>query len=475
MIINFEQTALPIHVPFHRSLAHERMNFGAFGSGKTYAIVDEAIAWCLEQPGIRGLLTRKTIPELRDTTEPILFERMPAGLLAACEVRRAGGHTERVIFPNGSELLCRSIDDWNKHRSLNLGFIAWDEANEFDEETYIGMMSRIRQRDITAEARRRGYTGEITRRGSWGATNPGGKDWLWRRFHTDSPNQAPGVDFFLSTTLDNPFLPPEYVQSLLTMPKPWVQRYVLCQFDDFAGRIYEDWGYDTHVIKHPDWRALNIERPLVWMSFDPGTQAPSAGLWVWNDIDNRRLVGIAEYQETELAASVHAAAWRQIEAQQRMQVRWRVADPNAITQRSRETLIGLDTAFAKMGFQFGKGTSDENTRIWQLGQLIATRRFVLTDRCPLTFEALKQYQYEDLTPAARAKGEDPKQKPLKKNTHLVECAQYLAGRSVPMSKITKPLHPDSFQDEIHRTIRKQLNVKRRSRGQSRHDLRGVKL
>lgn len=63
MRIDFDQRPLPVHVPFHRSRAYERMNFGAFGSGKTYAVIDEAIAWCLEQPGIRGLITRKTIPE----------------------------------------------------------------------------------------------------------------------------------------------------------------------------------------------------------------------------------------------------------------------------------------------------------------------------------------------------------------------------------------------------------------------------
>lgn len=473
MDITFESTPLPIHVPFHRSSTYERMCFGAFGSGKTYAVVDEAIAWCLEQPGIRGLIARKTVPELRDTTEPIFRERLPAELWRSGEERRSGGHMESFTFPNGSQVLFRSLDDWNKHRSLNVGFIAYDEANEIDEETYMGMSSRVRQRDLTAESRQRGYSGEITRRGIWGATNPAGKDWLWRRFHSDSPNKAQNTQAFLSTTLDNPYLPPEYVESLLQYPKPWIQRYVLCQFDDFAGRIYEDWGYSTHVIPASDIRSL-AERPLVWMGMDPGTENPTAGLWCYVDRDNRRLVGIAEYEEAGIAADVHARAWQRIEAKHRMNVRFRVADPNSITQRDRGTAISLQTTYAKLGYNFNLGASSDKDRIPALARLILLRRFVVTDDCMKTFEALKSYQWKDLTPSQRASGEDPKEVPLKKNTHLVECAQYIAGREAPTPKMMKQLHPDSFQDEIHKSIQKTLRNKWQVK-RGAHDLGGMTM
>jgi hypothetical protein len=33
------------------------------------------------------------------------------------------------------------------------------------------------------------------------------------------------------------------------MPTPWVKRYVLCNFDDFGGQIYQNWSYDTHVVQ----------------------------------------------------------------------------------------------------------------------------------------------------------------------------------------------------------------------------------
>lgn len=477
MKVVFENQPLAVHAPFHRSTAYERMNFGAFGSGKTYALIDEVHAWALEQPGIRGLVARKTVPELRDTTEPIFRERLPADLWRAGEERRSSGHMERFTYPNGSVVLFRSLDDWNKHRSLNVGFIAYDEANEIDEETYLGMSSRVRQVDITAEARERGYTGKITRRGIWGATNPAGRDWLWRRFHPDSPNRAPNTEAFLSRTIDNPFLPASYVESLLQYPKPWVQRYVLCQFDDFAGRIYEDWGYDSHVIQHPNWDAWekhDLAGRVFWMGMDPGTQNPTAGLWVWVDREQRRLVGVAEYERAGVAVDTHVAEWRRIEAAQQMNVRWRIADPNAITQRDRGTVMALQTQYAKQGYNFTLGASRQEDRIPALGRLISLRRFVVTDRCPKTFEAIKNYQWKDLTPAQRAAGEDPKETPLKKDTHLVECAQYLAAREAPVLRPDKR-RPQGLDEEIHLAIRKQLAGKHQRRvGQSRgHDLGGL--
>jgi hypothetical protein len=211
------------------------------------------------------------------------------------------------------------------------------------------------------------------------------------------------------------------------------------------------------------------------MGLDPGTENPTAGLWVWVDHENRRLVGVAEYEESGLAADVHAASWRKIEAQQMMRVRWRVADPNSITQRDRGTAISLQTQYAKLGYHFNLGASAEKDRIPALAHLIHLNRFVLTENCMKTFEAIKQYQWKDLTPAQRRSGEDPKETPLKKNTHLVECAQYLAGREAPgLTKKEIERRTKTWQDEVHDNIRKSLAAKASRRtGKRSHDMGSV--
>lgn len=467
--IRFDYRPLPVHTGFHTSTAHERALFGAFGSGKSYAGIAEVIAWCLEQPGIRGVVARYTVPELRDTTEPIFFEMLPAELMAAGTVRRTGGHYESFTFPNGSTVLFRSLDDWNKWRSLNLGFIFVDEANEIDEESYQGIVSRLRQRDLTAEASAQGYTHEITRQGIWVATNPNGQDWLWHRFVDKAEGSRA---WFRSTSLDNPYLPPGYIDQLLQYPEPWVRRYVLCTFDDFGGQIYEDFTLDTHVV--PPFKL--DPQDVIWMGMDPGTRNPTAGLWVHVDTKSRTLTGVAEYEQHGLAAVQHAANWRRIEAKLKVPVKWRVADPNIMT-RDRGTNMELHTQYARLGYHFQLGPRMHKIRIPALGQLIAQGRFKLTTECPLTYEAIKNYRWEDITPAMRAKGVDPKDTPLKKNDHLVDCAQYVASRWVSPDRLTMVAREfdtphAQFSYEAQQAIRKQQRRRARSRGR-RHDMGGI--
>lgn len=472
MQVDFAYKPLPVHVPFHVSVAKERALAGAMGSGKSYALCSEAIAWCLEQPGIRGVICRKSIPALRDTTEAVFFDLLPPELYKAGTVRRSNAHVAEFIFPNGSKVLFKSMDDYLKHKSLNIGFFAADEANELTLEEWLFMTSgRMRQRDLTAEAQALGYTGEITRRGSWLAFNPEGHDWIYERFvHAGGADHAPNSEWFRSTSFDNPYLPPDYFDQLMQMPEAWIRRYVLCQFDDFGGQIYEDWGWDTHVIEpYTEYPQGSV----FWMGMDPGTRNPTAGLWVVVDKPNRRLVGIAEYAESSLAAPQHAAAWRRIEAKHKMAVSWRVADPN-IETRDRGTTMKLSDQYRRLGYRFSLGPRTHKDRIPMLGNLIATRRFVLTRDCVQTYEAIKGYRWEDLTPAQRTKGTDPKESPLKKDDHLVDCAQYLSSRWFGPAKLEAPRADDSFSAQAHAAIRKQLkrNAVNRRPG---HDLGSVLL
>lgn len=461
--INFEYRPLLVHAPFHQSTARERCLFGAFGSGKTYALCAEAIALALEQPGSSILICRRTIPELRDTTETVFFKILPVELYNAGETSRLGGHVSRYLFPNGSEILFRGIDDWNKYKSMNVCAIFYDEADEFDEETVKGMASRVRQRDLTKEARERGYTGKIRRRTTCFASNPAGHNWLYRYF-VDPQVKKAGTEWFKSTSFDNPYLPIDYVDDLLSYPEPWIRRYVLCQFDDFGGQIYEEWAWETHVIEPPleGWGRSAV----YWMGMDPGTRSPTAGLWVVHDTANRRLVGVAEYAEANLAAKVHADAWRKIEAKHAPNVRWRVADPSVAT-RDRGTNMSLQDQYRRLGYSFAHGPKDHKDRIPALGQLIHLGQFVVTRNCAQTFEAIKNYKWEDLTPAQRAKGLDPKETPLKKDDHLVDCAQYLTSRWMKPAKLAVPqvrtTPEEDFAREVHRTIKKQMDRRRQRR------------
>jgi hypothetical protein len=334
--------------------------------------------------------------------------------------------------------------------------IAWDELNEFDEETYLGMMGRLRQKEPTPEGKRYGATA-ITRRQIIAATNPSGHDWVWDRFVN---KRIPGTAFYKSSSLDNPYLPVEYVDTLLTYPEAWVKRYVLCQFDDFAGQIYEGWGH-KFVIPHED-----IELPEnaeIWHAMDPGMRNPTGALWAWIDRSTGRVVVLHEYQETYTGIEAHAKAWREIEKENNFNVTWRVADPT-VMKYSPDTAMQMHDMYRRQGFTFATGPVRYEDRIPALGALIEQGRLYASDRCPMFFEQVQNYRWTDLTPAARMGKRAAPETPVKKDEHLVDCGQYLASRLVvarPGKRPPDDLTPrELFSQEAVTQIKKNLSDKR---------------
>lgn len=446
--IRMDYVPIRVHEAMHRSTAFERLSYGGYGSAKSTAVCAELLGLMLEQPGSEALVCRKTAPALRDTTERTLVGLIPQELFKQCKVARAGGHYESVQLPNGSRFMFRALDDWRKLRSLNLAYLLIDEADEVDEESYVGLLSRIRQTQPTKEAKAQGAP-KITRRGTLLACNPQGHNWIWKRWM--SPDKVPGTEFWISSSLDNPHLPMSYIESLLAMPDPWVRRYVLGSPDEFGGQIYEGWTWDTHVVSPYDKYDPD---GLFIMGMDPGTDLPTAAVWAYYDRKKACLVAVAEYKESGLAANVHAKEWRKIESKLG-RVRRRIADP-VITTRDRGSNMGLDDQYRRLGYNFELGPRRIDDRLPALGQLIHTERFKVTTDCPQLFEQIRQYRWEDLTPLQRDKGRNAA--PLKRNVDLVDAAQYLASRYVVQPKVELDERDEQalHQAEIHTAIRSQI-------------------
>lgn len=474
--IQLSYRPLDIYAPAHSSSARVRLLFGGFGTGKSMALCADAITRALLVPGLRICLSRVTVPELRDTLEPTFFDVLPPELLQSGRVLRAGGHVERFVFPNGSVVLFRQIDDWQKHKSLNLALWYPDELSEFDEGTFNGMSGRTRQVELTPEARELGYTGTVPEwvRGVMGASNPNGHDWMWRRF-VDEPERRSA--HWVGTSLDNPHLPEDYLRTLLAMPESWVKRYVLSSFDDFGGLVYPEWGEATHVYRGP----LDItQRTPAWMGLDPGTRHPTAGLWTV--VHRGALVAVREHLAQGLSVPQHVARFRALETGL-PPVTWRVADPNSINVRDRGSAVSLKRQYAQLGYHFQDGPSSHQDRIPMLGALVKAGKFLGSDRTPLFNAQMQEYQWEQLTAymkrklggSERAEDYGP-ERPVKANDDLVDAAQYLSSRMVPSPKTLRPppQRPRTEAEVRSEVVRETILRQRRRRAlQSNHDMPGV--
>lgn len=224
---------------FHRDPAKIRLLLGAFGAGKTKAIIWENILTALEYPGLLAVIFRKTYPALRDTTKADFLGELPATLIRR-EMRSEG--REAVELLNGSRIWFRCLDQWMKLGSQAFDLATFDEAYEFEENDFT-MVSRGRLR------------GRVGPRRMLLATNPPDEThWLHKHF-VENPNPDYSVHHF--STYDNKDnLPKGYIEGLEKMPLAWKRRYLYGQWgfisegEPVYAEYREEWHRDTLPYVH---------------------------------------------------------------------------------------------------------------------------------------------------------------------------------------------------------------------------------
>ena len=164
----------PRQAEFMRRPEPEALYGGAAGGGKSDALVIEALRQ-VHIPHYRGLILRKTYPQLSDLVDKsmVYYKRaFPAAQYNA---------TSHVwVFPSGAKIYFGSrqyTKDRTNYQGKAFDFIGFDELTHFEWEEYSYMMSRNRP------------TGPGTRVYLRATTNPGGvgHGWVKARFITPAP------------------------------------------------------------------------------------------------------------------------------------------------------------------------------------------------------------------------------------------------------------------------------------------------
>ncbi len=212
---------------------------GGYGAGKTKAFCHKAIHLASLNVGHTGALLEPINTMLHDVLIPefenCLVEagvpyQYKASPLPQFALRFASG---------GTTIILRSAENYRRLAGLNLAFFGVDECDTIQKNVALQMwrmcQSRLRQGSI--------YQGFTT-------STPEGFGFLYEFFakNGDKPDRR----YIQAKTRDNPFLPPDLIQSLLdNYPAELVEAYLEGKFVNLTtGRIY--YKFDRRL-NHTDY------------------------------------------------------------------------------------------------------------------------------------------------------------------------------------------------------------------------------
>lgn len=164
----------PSQQAFHSLKARYKGFSGPVGSGKSNALVYEAIRLAYRNHGRTGLIAAPTIPLLRDSTQ--------TSFLAVLEEERVPfrffSHPRNMIQllePNSS-ILFRSMGDPERLRGTNLAWFAVDELTYCKEASWLRLEARLRDPGAKEQS-------------GFACWTPKGYDWVYNRFIDPGRNE----------------------------------------------------------------------------------------------------------------------------------------------------------------------------------------------------------------------------------------------------------------------------------------------
>ena len=228
---------MPSQGAFHDCTARFKALCGPVGTGKSLALCVEALELAAINSGRLGLIGAPTLPMLRDATQRQFFDICErAGL--RYEFNRADGRL--TFLKNGSEVLFRSLDNFERLRGPNLAWFGIDELTYTEPEAWLRLEARLR------DPRAKRLCG-------FGVFTPKGFDWVYRKF---AAKQTKEYELIQATPFENHYVldaVPDFYERLRHSYDPrFYEQEVLGQFLNVRqGRAYYAFSRKEHVRETP--------------------------------------------------------------------------------------------------------------------------------------------------------------------------------------------------------------------------------
>ena len=184
----------------------------------------------MRYPGIRGLVGAQTFTLVRDTTLVSYFEHLDnMGLEDGVDYTYLKAEN-KLVFSNKSEILFRHLEEPERIKSLNLGFVEIEEMSDIPRDTFDMLLGRLRQT-------RREEWGENFKYRIFGHTNPQQtKGWVYEYFVDNKPDNYRRI--IAPTTENKNNLPKGFIESMKQRySEEYFKRNVLGEDMDFVSGL----------------------------------------------------------------------------------------------------------------------------------------------------------------------------------------------------------------------------------------------
>lgn len=255
---------LPLQQEFLDSDERFVAQIGGYGSGKSLAACVMGHLLSINIPGNMGIVLRRSLPKLHDSTERIYLEVLERSGVQFTPHENRDNWPHRIIYANGSEVVFRETKDLGRFLGPEYGWYIVDEAQEEPKETIIRLNGRLR---LPRAAK---YL-----KGMICTNPPPNKHWIakmWpkpgrevKKIKLRSGEVVPlTYRMIRSSTYDNPFLSSEYIAAIIENNTPAEARRILdghYGFQQEGDPVYPMFDVMKHVAD-PDTRIMTTYR--VW-------------------------------------------------------------------------------------------------------------------------------------------------------------------------------------------------------------------
>lgn len=396
------------------------------GSAKTNCGVMEIINHALTVPHGHTIMLAQTLKQLSKAIMPIFDEYLPRKFVTKWTDTKAD---IEIRLNNGHVITGMASDDEEKFRSMNITAFYIEEASGINPNIYKECIRRMRNVHgiidgvahyigIICSNPAQGFIRDLLFQSSEIHGSASIKDTV-KMYDKRIKNPNKDLAAFLSSSRDNPYLPPGFVQSVINSLTPEQARlYVDCIIEYAEGAVYPT---ILSMTEEP------FEIPKHWvryMAHDPGINDPAAILLGAIDPDTGIIHFYREFYKKDQVLAQVVTAWRDMVRDiPQGCLEMPLIDPSS-KKRSKTTGRSYKQQLqVEYGIVTKEAINDIEDGIQRVKNLMYFGKIRFFNSLTNTIWEGCEYRYPTLE--ERNNNKNLGDKPLDKNNHLMDCLRYV--------------------------------------------------